>query len=379
MRNKRANFQKRRLTQARYRKLFTMADVADHIGVTRQMVSAYERGDSEPSPEKIRELAKCLDVSEQFFTLPIRELEDARSSIFTYRTLASSSGKSRNQAEAYFEWKAHLLAFASDFIELPTVNLPEFTFPDYMTASPSLIEELADKTRRAFDLGDGPISDLTLLLENKGVAISYVGLHDGMDGVSAWYKDRPMILINERFPCARRRFDLAHELGHLVLHKWVPEEEHSKQGVLKKMESDAHRFASAFLMPEKTFTQEVYGIDIPALIQLKERWKVSIQAMIYRLCDLHIISEHQKQRLFQRISGAGMRKREPLDDSLAVESSRLMRRIFEFLDQNKVLRIEEILQKIALPPQFLEWVTTLPISVLIPRIDDNVIMLKRTV
>lgn len=379
MRNKRANFQKRRLTQARYRKLLTMTDVADFIGVTRQMVSAYERGDSEPSPEKIRELAKHLDVAEQFFTLPIRNLECSRSSIFTYRTLASSAGKARNQAEAFFEWTVHLLSLSAEYIELPSVNIPEFVIPDYMDADPGLIEELAERTRRAFDLGDGPISDLTLLLENKGAAVSYVGLYEGMDGVSAWYNNRPVVLINHRFPCVRRRFDLAHELGHLVLHKWVPEEEQSKHGVLKKMESDAHRFASAFLMPEKTFTQEVYGIDLPALRQLKERWRVSMQAIIFRLCDLQIISEHQKQRLFQRLSGAGMRKREPLDNSLPVENARLLRRIFELLHQNKILRFDEIMTKVCLPQQFLEWVTGFPASTLLPCQPDNVITLKRTI
>jgi Zn-dependent peptidase ImmA (M78 family)/transcriptional regulator with XRE-family HTH domain len=379
MRNKLANFQKRRLTQARYRKLLTMSDVANLIGVTRQMVSAYERGNSEPSPDKIRELAKHLNVAEQFFTLPFRDLENSRASLFTYRTLASSTGKARNQAEAFFEWNAHLLSLSSQYVDLPSVNIPDFRIPDYMAAGPEIIEELAERTRRAFGLGDGPISDLTLLLENKGVSVNYVGLANGMDGVSAWYGDRPIVLINWRFPCVRRRFDLAHELGHLVLHKWVPEEEQSKHGVLKKMESDAHRFASAFLLPEKTFSQEVYGIDLPALTQLKERWRVSIQAIIFRLCDLQIISEYQKQRLFQRISSAGMRKKEPLDDSLPVENARLLHRIFELLHQNNILMLYEIMQTVWLPQQFLEWVIGFSSSALIPRQPDNVITIKRPV
>ena len=376
MRNKLARFQPHRLRQARHRKRLTMTDVANLIGVSPQMVSVYERGESEPSPKKLRELAKRLDIPERFLTLPVSEFEQSRSSIFSYRTLASSTRKARHQAEAYFELKAYLLSLAIKHVELPPVVLPQFDIADYMALDPDWIEDIAEKTRRFFNLGDGPISDVTLLLENHGVAVSYVSLHDGMDGVCTWFDDRPMILINRRFTCVRRRFDLAHELAHLILHRNAPDEEQQKREVLKKMETDAHRFASAFLMPEKTISEEVYGIDIPSLTQVKKRWKVSIAAIIYRLHDLKIISEHQKQRLFQRLSAGGMRKKEPLDDELAVEDSLLIRRIFEFLDQNKVLRLDELLATTRLPQDFIEWVTGFSESVLLSTPPNNVIRLK---
>ena len=353
-----------------------MTDIANLIGVSRQMISAYERGASAPSADSLRKLSNCLEIPEQFFMLPVSDFETSRSSIRSYRTLASSTGKARHQAEAYFELSAYLLSYAMKRVELPPVRLPTFEVFDYITLKRDEIEDIAQHTRRFFNLGDGPISDMTLLLENHGIVVSYVGLHDGMDGVCTWFDDRPIVLINKRFSCARRRFDLAHELAHLILHRNVPEEEQQSRDIHKKMEADAHMFAGAFLLPEKTLSQEIYGIDIISLTRVKERWKVSIAAIIYRLHDLGIVSEYQKQRLYQRLSAQGFRKKEPLDDVLAVENSILLRRILEFLDQKEVLRLDEILQTTWLPRDFLEWVTGFSTKELLPHQTNNVIPLK---
>ena len=376
--NKLVEFQKERLTQARYHRAWNMAELAEATGLTRQAVSSYERGESSPSPEKLRELADKLNVPESFFTVPVRNLENKKNSISTFRSLASSTAKARNQTETYNTWMVSIAAFVSDYVELPKVDLPEYQIDDYMQINDSFIETIAEKTRKHFSLGNGPISDLTLLLENKGVLVSYVPLAKGIDGMCSWYGDRPSIVISSKFKAVRRRFDLCHELGHLLMHKLVPEEEQkNNKEVLKKIEHDAHRFASAFLMPASSFAQEVYGIDIESLKSLKLRWGVSIQAIVMRLHDLQIISEHQKTRLFQKIAYSGMRKKEPYDDVIPVEKAKLMQRVFEFLNEKQVLPLHEVPWKLKFPQFVIEWATNFTSEEFQSIKPDNVIELRQ--
>lgn len=373
---RRPEFQPRRLTQARHSQLLSMEDLAARIGVTRQAISSFERGASNPSPDTLRALATNLAVPEAFFTTSLGEAENARNSITTFRTFASSTVKARHQASAYLDWLAHAMSFARTYVEFPPVQLPNFDVSDVANIDNEEIDDLADKTRKLFGLGDGPISNLSLLLENKGVLVAYVPLLSGIDGLSSWYADRPVVMISRHFPAARRRFDLAHELGHLVMHKSITTEEQESKDILKKMERDAHRFAGAFLLPERSFASEVYGYDLESMTRLKSRWGVSIQAMIIRFSDLRIIGEHQKVHLFQRLSAQGMRKREPLDNSMPVEKGIVFQRVFDLLEKNNVMHIDEIASRMRLPEHFVEWATAIPHEKLIGGQPSNVVPLR---
>lgn len=371
--NKQVKFQRKRLTQTRHRRMWTMSHLAELVGITPQAISSFERGDSVPKPETLRELARQLDVPEFLFTTPLRENEEQLRSIISFRSLAASSSKARNQAKVYLQWSSSLLALASNHVEIPPVNIPDFGIEDFSNLTDDDIEVLAERTRRHFGLGDGPISDLTLLLENNGVSISYVPLTAGIDGLCAYFSDRPYVLVNRKFKAVRRRFDLSHELGHLIMHRFVSDEDVQQKELFKKIEADAHRFAGAFLLPEKSFAQEVYGIDIESLKNLKERWKVSIQGIIMRLHNINMISDHQKARLFQRVSVLGMRKNEVLDDVIPVENSRLFQRIFEFLEKSNVLPITNIVDESKFPTEFIRWATNFTEDELSPRQSNNVV------
>ena len=98
------------------------------------------------------------------------------------------------------------------------------------------------------------------------------------------------------------RFTLAHELGHLVLD--------GLEGA--KGEKLAHRFAGAFLMPAEMLWREVGkhrdALSIGEFVELKALYKVSIQAITYRLKDLQIIGEPLFKRLFHEFERRGWRK-----------------------------------------------------------------------
>jgi Zn-dependent peptidase ImmA (M78 family) len=154
---------------------------------------------------------------------------------------------------------------------------------------------------------------------------------------------------------ARLRFDLAHELGHLILHRWVDQAELESKTALKAIESEADRFAAAFLLPSTSFPHEVYTPRLDAFIPLKERWKVSIQAMVHRCRDLDIIDADQALNLYKQISFRKWRKKEPLDDprKIALEEPRLLKKAAALVLESRK-HPDEVLNELALSADWIE-------------------------
>lgn len=353
-----ADFVPGRLTQARRAKGWSMVELADRLSLTRQAISSFEKG-GRPSPETFLSLSRELEVEPSFLTLQLREREreDALQSAISFRTLASSTKRDRERAGVYLRWLAGFSELLEQYVELPPVQLPEFDIDDFATLTDAQVEDYAAKARRAFGVGDGPISDLTLLLENKGVIIAYVPLSAGMDGISAWIKDRPFILISSTAYAARARLDLAHELAHLLLHKALTPEDLEMKGTLAVIERQAQHFAGCFHLPERTFTAEMYGFDEASLLSAKKRWGVSMQAMVVRLHSIGLINDHQKTRVFVQFSAKGYRRKEPLDDVTKPERGRLLKKAAEFLSEHQKLQIWEMFEQAKYPAWFVEAIT----------------------
>lgn len=348
------DFQPKRLTQARRAKKLAMAELADRVDITRQAISSFENGLSKPSVKTLRELCEWLNVSEAYFFTPLRASEEKRESIINFRTLKASKKKSRAQAAVYLEWLASTYDFAAGYVSLPPVSLPNIEVDDFKTLTGLDIEKIAEDTRRFFGLGDGPIVNLCKLLENKGVSIGYLPLEEGMDGLSAWFNGRPVTVINNKAYHARSRFDLAHELFHIIAHRSVTEEELQDKEILNIVESQAHRFAGAFLAPYKTFLKEVYSVDYDSLIELKKRWGISAQAIVMRLNILQVITDSQKIRFFSKMNIEGQRRKEKLDGETRPERSELLKRIAEFLSENNILYLNEFSPRTGIPEWFVE-------------------------
>ena len=165
-------------------------------------------------------------------------------------------------------------------------------------------ERIASRVRAAFKLPSGPVKHLIKTLESAGCIIVFYAFNtDKVDALVQWVKPGvPIILVNDALPADRLRFTLAHELGHMVMHR-NPEGD--------DIEAQANDFASAFLMPADDIVSQFQPISLPHLAQLKLYWKVSIQAMIVRSFKLRIITERQYRSLNEQISKLGYRKHEP--------------------------------------------------------------------
>ena len=353
-----------RLRDARKVARLSQGDLGDLVGVSRQSVSAYERGDKKPEPATFERIAATLGQRVSFFTSADRPAFGSPSTRF-YRRFGPETVR-RNEACAVLgDWFVQTAKYLDDFVNYPTVVLPEHApekeQPRY---SAEEIDEIALGLRKLWGLGPGPLSNVLALLESKGVVVCrYEMGGENVEAFSFWSGSRPFIFIaSEKEAGVRRRFDLAHELGHLILHRWVDQAELEDKSMLKAVESEADQFAGAFLLPSTSFPHEIYTTRLDAFLPLKERWKVSIQAMVHRCRDLDIIDADQALNLYKQISFRKWRKKEPLDDPrrISVEEPRLLRRALELVIQSRTKHPDDILSELRLSASWIEAFCNVP-------------------
>lgn len=164
--------------------------------------------------------------------------------------------------------------------------------------------KVAQAIRYYWKVPSGPIKNLIELLEDKGIVIFRFDFGTSLlDGFFV-RDDIPCIAINARAPMDRQRFTIAHELGHLLMHRLSSDE----------AENQANQFASEFLMPAKDMYEffKMSEIDLRYLAALKPIWRVSMAALLRRAYDLGYITPTHFKRLNILISKFGYKKKEPI-------------------------------------------------------------------
>jgi Zn-dependent peptidase ImmA (M78 family)/DNA-binding XRE family transcriptional regulator len=325
-----------RIREAREARGLTPEDFAELLDVSRQAVAQFETGQISPSGEV---MAKIIAITAQpplFFVTP---RERARTGIPFWRSLKRMEQHHRRRIARRLEWARDIAAYVDRFIELPNVNLPNVEF-DVEFATAEEIERAAEALRDHWKLGRVRIRNLASVLEENGIVLvrEIVECSD-MDAVSCWQGGRPFILCASEINSGpRSTYNLAHELGHVLLHAGV---EVSSDN-LTKIEKQANRFAGALLLPRETFSQEVLGTSVSYFESLKKRWGVAIAAMAYRCKDLKIFNENQFSYLMRQMNARRIRKVEPLDDAFPVEKPSLLAESLRMIVERGVQTREQI-------------------------------------
>lgn len=316
-------FAQSRLSVARRWRGMTQKELAERCGVSVQYMSFFENGGRTPQPATVHKIAFALGFPLSFFYASEVQLLDE--DIPSFRARRSMTSQIRGTALASGEIAAEMIS--------PDVNsrfiLPKTGVPDLAQYTP---EDAADLLRIEWKLGYGPIQNMVHLLESKGIEVYWIDDEaPSLDAFSFWRNSKSFVVLNSNKDAGERsRFDAAHELGHLVLHRHVDKLE----GI--KIESQADQFASAFLMPRVQFEAEFpKRPDLSMLYRLKKRWKVSVQAMIYRGKELGQFSEWQVRDAFKRISASGMRLKEK--EPIELEQSLIHKMIFDSLNGKRIL------------------------------------------
>src|SRR6185312_8949253 len=317
-----------------------------------------------PSPEVMSRICERLNFDLRFF---LRAATDNDLERVYFRSMSSATKGARVKALRRFSWLKEITWYLRDWLDLPKVNIPAFNIPqDVLKIDSELIEEVAAECRRFWQLGDGPIADVVLTLENNGVIVSSSKLEtETLEAFSQWCKKdgTPYLVLGaDKCVAARMRFNAAHELGHLILHRGLEKRHLNSPAIHKAIEIQAHRFAGAFLLPAGRFAEEIWAPNLEGFRSLKGYWRVSIAAMISRSEQLGIIDSEQSRRLWIYMNRKEWRKEEPLDNQLEPERPRLLRRSFQMMTEEGIKTRDQIIYDLRLTPSDVEELGLLPMG-----------------
>lgn len=281
--------------------LRALSDAIDNR-VSAQAIGNYERDEDMPGSAALIALANALGVTIDYLLseeeLVLEGVDFRKKSIASAREEATLEARTIHLLERYLALE--------DLLNLRSVDWEQPRSAPYPVADLRDAEDAARSVREDWGLGNDPIPKLAELLEERGIKVLSLDLDD-IDGLAAKVrrKDRDaarVIVIKKSSWSERKRFNLAHELGHMVIAPAAGVDE----------EKAAHRFAGAFLMPADVLRSEIgahrSSISIGELVALKERFGVSIQALTYRCKDLGILNQAPFARLFKVFAERGWRR-----------------------------------------------------------------------
>lgn len=297
-----------RIRQARLLAGLTQEALAEALtdaghAATKAVISKYEKNKSTPSAQFLLLAASILDVPVSYFThqptLEVKWLAFRRHSTLPIREQEAVKAYAADVAALQVELQSLLHPGAG-------ADLPEIM----SVASMEDAEQAAMRLRECWELGENPIDSLVQTAEDHQVIVVGWRKQAGeFDGLSGRCNQHPVTVINTLVDTDRRRFTLAHELGHLVMDTSAVAE--------KEAEKFAHRFAAALLVPPERVIHELgtrrTRLDWEELSILKRKYGVSMAAWVYRAKDLGIITEHYATSLYREMGERSWRKHEPVD------------------------------------------------------------------
>lgn len=303
----------KRLRQARIKEKLSMDTLCQKMNgiVSKQAISKYEAAKMMPSSTVLMELADALKVNEDYFFQPFKF--DVQEMQVSFRKKTSVGQKD------IAALKIHIQEEVEHYLEIEEILGKKSTYNKVEMAKvlekPENMTECANLVRTNWQLGIAPIANVQDILEMNGIKVIFISGPEGFDGVSGMVNDSlPIIVLNKNINMSERlRFTALHELGHLLFNENFADgmSNHDKE----KM---CHAFASEMLLPRKVVDQAFAGktkISLNELVFLQETYGISIDAIMYKLFDMGIVTE-------KRYRSFNIRKRMNLSFAKAVEKSR---------------------------------------------------------
>lgn len=278
------------------------------------LVSKIENGRQSPDSDMLHALSAALGCTMEYLTGPPIELIATRPWLRAYADAPSRVVESVTAG--------NLLA-AESITRLQLKRIPD-DIPVFHgdLNDDHAIEQFADEVRITAGLAEGDVVGNAMRAADRlGCVvlpmISELGRHLGMsqriDGSPFIRVSRPALGDNP-VPGDRQRFTVLHEVGHLGLHSELPPPETADEA--RRIERQAHRFASAFLAPAEPllddWTSKGGRVTLSVLADLKATWGIAIKALVVRFQQLGIISADQATSLYKQISKRGWNRGEPV-------------------------------------------------------------------
>lgn len=307
-----ALFNPSRLAFARRRRGLTKTRLAEMVGVDLRSITGYESGEFNPEESSLERLAQALRFPRNFFCG--EDLDEPVPDTASFRSMSKMTAAQRNMALGQGAIALRLNEWIEEKFDLPEPQLPDLS----KEGTP---ETTAESLRRMWGVGVLPVKNMVHLLESKGVRVFSLAIDAReVDAFSMWHGKTPFVFLNTQKSSEHSRFDAAHELGHLVLHR------HGEpQG--QDVEKEAHSFASAFLMPRASILANAPRFaTLRHLVKLKKYWTVSVAALAHRLHAVELLTDWHYRTLCIQIAKHGYRRREP--EEAPRESSQILAKVF---------------------------------------------------
>jgi Zn-dependent peptidase ImmA (M78 family)/DNA-binding XRE family transcriptional regulator len=347
------------LTHLRIMHGYSRKQLSEMLGVTEQAVWQYENSYTSPKIQIVNELKRIFHVkSKYFYTKDILTQYGTPANIdvmnIAYRSKVFNV-ISKTQAEAkHVEFLDTFVNYITAKVSLPTLKIIKLRNEviEYLNHSEddrtTEIEKVASLARKRLDFEQNTNDNLMYLVEKSGVFVFEKTIGEEIDAYSLWTRnERPYIILgNLKRSAVRRNFDIAHELGHLLLHYRL-EFTNLDRKEHRLIEKEADLFATAFLLPKEEFIHDMkYVVHIThpdAYLDLKKKWKTSIQVLGYRANQLGIMQPKEHRNFYAAMHRKDYLKMEPLDDIIPLQKPMKVKTIIDFAAKNEVIDIRHMM------------------------------------
>ncbi|WP_067843100.1 spr1629 family repressor/antitoxin [Amphibacillus sediminis] len=356
------------LTNLRIMHSYSRKQLSEKLNVTEQAIWQYENNYTSPKMQIVNDLKSIFNVKSKFFYKKdvlerYSEPENIPVMNIAYRSKVMNV-ISKTQAEAkHVEYLDSFVNYLTANLTFPTLNIIQLRDEviNYLNTSTddrkTQINNVAKLARQKLGFRHDTNDHLMFLIEKSGVFIFEKPIGEEIDAYSLWTKqDRPFIILgNLKRSAVRRNFDIAHELGHLLLHYKV-EFTNLDRKEHKAIENEANLFAGSFLLPEESFLEDLKMIahvtNPDAYVDLKKKWKTSLQVLGYRAANLEILDSKKHRNFYAALHRKGYLKREPLDELITIQKPQKVKSIIDLVAKKGIIDIREMIDK--------DWMVEIP-------------------
>jgi Zn-dependent peptidase ImmA (M78 family)/transcriptional regulator with XRE-family HTH domain len=298
------------ITLARDSRGLTQGDLAERLGVSQGKISKYESGILQVSDEDLSKLCKVLDYPPVLFFRPL-PMSCSASGCLYHRKRQSMPVLELRRIQATLKIIHMQTAPLLRGLTLEDNRFYRMDVDDYKDGP----AEIASILREKWGIQSGPVPNLVNLVELAGGIVFRCSFGNRkLDAISLWQLDMPpFFFLNSDAPSDRVRFSLAHEVGHVIMHR----------NPTADQERQADQFAAEFLMPAREVAAFLKPISVEIAASIKPYWKTSMAALIYRARQLNLIGESYYRKLFTQMSRLGFRRDEP--NPVAIEEPTVLR------------------------------------------------------
>lgn len=323
-------FNRHMLTLAREFAGFTQSELAKKLSISQGTVSKLEEGLKQAD-------LLLLEKASEVFGRPINFFTQKPSISMTleghFRKKSSLSKKLLRATDARMNIERLQIRKLLDSCDLD-LSTPPSCNPDEYPGGP---KEIAQHMRRYLGLPVGPIDNVVRAIEQSGCFVRFIDfgtlLVDGFASLSE--ANVPIIFINKAYPADRRRLTLAHEFGHVIMHR---------NRVAPNMEDEAFEFAGEFLMPEREIKGSLYPLNLQKLARLKLKWKVSMAAILQHAKRIGAVNDRYFRYMRSELSKHGYTKEEPHELKVNTERPEALTEVFRHFKKDLDYDLENMCQ-----------------------------------